>query len=149
MDNHPANLHEGRTLIELICVPPDKVAQVWRYQNIASFIREAMRRGNFGAFKPIEDAVLNGRALLWLAIDGTTVNAAAVTELITTEWRKVCMIVACGGEHMDDWLPLIAGIEKFARAENCAAVQIVGRKGWLRKLQDYRTTSIVLEKELN
>jgi len=38
---------------------------------------------------------------LWLALtyedgDGVRIDAAAVTELHRTEWRKVCVVVACG-----------------------------------------------------
>jgi hypothetical protein len=62
--------------------------------------------------------------------------------------RKVCVIIACGGIDMPRWLPLIEGIEKYARAEGCAAVRIVGRKGWARVLPDYRVHRVVLERKL-
>ena len=111
--------------------------------------------------------MLAGDALLWLAIaredgrerpdgNGAHIQAAAVTELHATEWRKACVIVACGGRGprsgagagMAAWLPLLAGIETYARAAGCASVRIMGRKGWARALPTYRTTRIVLEKEL-
>jgi hypothetical protein len=46
------------------------------------------------------------------------------------------------------WLPLIAGLEAYARAEGCAAMRIYGRRGWLKLLPDYRTSRVLLEKEL-
>ena len=49
---------------------------------------------------------------------------------------------------MAAWLPLLAGIETYASAAGCACVRIMGRKGWARALPTYRTTRIVLEKEL-
>jgi len=92
--------------------------------------------------------VLQGRALLWLAWDGEDVNAAAVTEIGVTEWRKVCNIVACAGADMKRWLDLLEPIEEFAKAEGCAAMRIMGRKGWTRVLKAYRPRRVILEKEL-
>lgn len=107
-----------------------------------------MRRGGLSSFRPVEASALAGEALLWLVSDGSSIQAAAVTELHATEWRKVCVIVACGGEDMCAWLPLLEGIEKYARTAGCEAVRIMGRKGWARMLASYRITRVVLEKEL-
>jgi hypothetical protein len=132
--------------VELICVDPAIVHRVWPFAR--ELIRAAMRRGDIGAYAPVEQAVHAGRALLWLAIEGETILAAAVTELHQTEWRKVCVIVACGGKTRARWLHLLGRIEEFARAEGCSATRIVGRKGWARVLNGYRTKRIVLEKDL-
>jgi hypothetical protein len=143
----------------LICVPPDNAAAIWPH--VRALIHAAMKRGDLSAFRPVEANVLAGDALLWLAWDpgAERIAAAAVTELHATEWRKVCVIVACGAPSgrsrpssramgMAAWLPLLAGIETYARAAGCASVRIMGRKGWARALPTYRTTRIVLEKEL-
>jgi len=83
----------------LVCIPPDKVALVWPL--VRNLIFAAMKRGDLSSFGPVEDSVLRGDALLWLALtyedgDGVRIDAAAVTELHRTEWRKVCVVVACG-----------------------------------------------------
>jgi hypothetical protein len=49
---------------------------------------------------------------------------------------------------MHAWLPLLEGIESYARASGCAAVRIMGRRGWARVLDGYRTKRIILEKDL-
>ena len=175
---------------EAMCIPPDKVALVWPH--VRGLIYAAIERGGLSSFRPIEDRVLSGDALLWLAVaregvaredgcdkrdrrerpdeDGARVQAAAVTELHRTEWRKVCVIVACGAPSgrlrasgfshpssraaasrtvdMRRWIGLIEKIEEFARAEGCSATRIIGRKGWARVLASYRTKRIVLEKDL-
>lgn len=162
----------------LVCIPPDKVALVWPLAR--NLIFAAMKRGDLSSFGPVEDSVLRGDALLWLALtyedgDGVRIDAAAVTELHRTEWRKVCVIVACGAPSgclrgsrlshpsswaavsraadsraadMRRWIGLIEKIEEFARAEGCSATRIMGRKGWARVLASYRTKRIVLEKDL-
>jgi len=130
----------------LVCVPPDRAAAIWPH--VRALILAAMKRGGLSSFRPVEANVLAGDALLWLAWNETRVQAAAITELHATEWREVCVIVACGGTGMRTWLPLLAGVETYARAAGCACVRIMGRKGWARALPTYRTTRIVLEKEL-
>jgi hypothetical protein len=104
------------TTCEAMCIPPDTVALVWPH--VRGLIHAAIERGGLSSFRPIEDRVLSGDALLWLAVaregaaredgcenpdprerpdeDAARVQAAAVTELHRTEWRKVCVIVACG-----------------------------------------------------
>jgi hypothetical protein len=131
---------------ELVCVDPARVAEFWPH--VRPLIEAAMRRGDLDAFAPVEAAVLQGRALLWLAWSNK-IEAAAITQIAQSEWRKVVEIVACGGRDMSNWLPLIAGIEQYARAEGATAVRIVGRKGWARTLNDYREHRVVLEKELS
>jgi hypothetical protein len=152
----------------LVCVPPDRAAAIWPH--VRALILAAMKRGGLSSFRPVEANVLAGDALLWLAWDGAHVQAAAVTELHATEWRKACVIVACGAPSgrsrpsiaredgrqpplrramgMAAWLPLLAGIEAYARAAGCASVRIMGRKGCARALPTYHTARIVLEKEL-
>ena len=151
----------------LVCVPPDKVALAW--PPVRSLIFAAMKRGDLSSFGPVEDSVLRGDALLWLALtyedgDGVRIDAAAVTELHRTEWRKVCVVVACGApsgrlrassradasraSDMRRWIGLLKRIEEFARAEGCEATRIIGRKGWARVLTSYQTKRLVLEKDL-
>jgi hypothetical protein len=132
--------------LEIVCVDPALVKSVWPL--VAGLIRAAMQRGDVGAYHPVEENVLAGRSLVWLATDGTDIHAAAVTQLERTDRGLICVIVACGGRQMCRWLHLIEGIEEFARAEGCAATRIVGRKGWARVLPSYRAKRIILEKEL-
>ena len=73
------------------------------------------------------------------------------TALMRTAERDVvglATIVACGGHDRSQWLPLLAGLETYGRAQGCAAMRIYGRRGWLKLLPEYRTTRVLLEKEL-
>ena len=153
----------------LVCIPPDKTALVWPLAR--HLIYAAMKRGDLSSFASVEGSVLRGDALLWLAVgreddDGVRIHAAAATELHQTEWRKVCVVVACGAPSepasraagsgvdasrasgMRRWIRLLEGIEDFARAEGCSATRIMGRPGWARVLTSYQAKRIVLEKDL-
>jgi hypothetical protein len=131
---------------QLICVDPAQVHEFWPH--VASLIKAAMEKGRLSSFTDVEHAVRNGRALLWLAWNGETVKAAAVTELSQANAETFCTIVACGGHDRAQWLPLLAELEAYGRAQGCAAMRIYGRRGWRKLLPEYRTTRVLLEKEL-
>jgi len=130
----------------LICVDPAQVHEFWPH--VASLIRAAMEKGRLSSFTDVEHAVRNGNALLWLAWNGETVKAAAVTELTQANGETFCTIVACGGHDRAQWLPLLAELEAYGKAQGCAAMRIYGRRGWRKLLPEYRTTRVLLEREL-
>jgi hypothetical protein len=125
-----------------VCVDPAKIAQVWPH--FSHLIRKAVDKIGIMSFEALENDVLGGRGLLWLAYDGEVVHAAAVTQLV----GGICEIVACGGSNLPEVLPLIEDLESFARDEKCTGMRIIGRKGWLRVLKDYKTKAVILERPL-
>src|SRR5215472_3705342 len=111
---------------ELVCVDPQRVHEVW--PAVAPLLRKAIVRTDLSAFADIERDILAGEALLWIAVSGegssVAIDAAASTSLQHTDAGKVCVITACAGANMPRWLPLIAGIENYARDESCNCVRI-------------------------
>jgi hypothetical protein len=132
--------------VHLVCVPTHQAKQAWDL--VGHHIVRAMKRGGIGDAGPVYADVVAGRSQFWVALNATGVAAAAVTDLTEAMGRKICTIVACGGDERANWLHLIEGLEDFARAEGCEVTRIIGRKGWSRVLPDYQTTALVLEKAL-
>jgi len=139
---------------QLVCIPPDMAPEIWPH--VEGLIWVAMKQGGLSSFQAVKDSVLSGGSgtLLWIAWDQTktgrdAIEAAAITELHQTEWRKVCLIVACGGSRLSEWVNFIGGLEKYARDERCTATRIMGRRGWIQFLPDYHLKRVVLEKGLN
>ncbi|MBN9601813.1 MAG: hypothetical protein J0G33_02660 [Afipia felis] len=130
---------------ELVCVDPARVSEFWPY--VRGMIYRAVARGG-GDIRQIERDVLSGSDLLWLAWDGASLMAAAVTSLGTVNGMKICTIAACGGSGWPDFGHLLAGIETYAKSEGCMAMRIYGRSGWKRLLKGYRLRSVILEKEI-
>lgn len=128
--------------VDLICVDPKEVDQVWPYAG--GMIRAAIERTNLSDFADIEKDVMSGDQLLWLAVSDR-IEAAATTQLS----RNVCTLTACSGHHRERWLPLFARIEKYAKDEGCRAMRIFGRRGWERVLSDYKVEHVILEKALS
>jgi hypothetical protein len=131
--------------MQLACVPPDRVAEIWPH--VRHWIKAAMERADISSFAQVEADALSGATLLWLATDGKRIGAVAVTDVQQTD-RKICLIVACGGERMKEWLHLISGLEEYARAEGCEAMRIIGPRAWARVLEGYVEQAVVLEKVL-
>ena len=125
---------------------PTQVATIWPH--VSHLVRRAMARGRMGCFADVEADVLGANAYLWLAIDSGSVLAAAVTKVTAENGERLCTIVACAGHEWKKFGPLIAGLEAYARAEGCVAIEICGRPGWRRRLPDYRLAKIVIRKRL-
>jgi hypothetical protein len=130
----------------LVAIPPADAHQVWPH--VAALVQAAMQKGRLSNYAEVEHSVRSGGALLWLAWEGETIKAAAVTEISEANGEKFCTIVACGGHDRGQWLHLLAGLESHAKAEGCAAMRVYGRRGWGKLLKDYRVTRVLLEKAL-
>ncbi len=128
--------------VRAVCVDPNVIDRVW--PTVAPLIRRAIDKTGYTDFDYIERDILIGGSLVWLAWDGEKILAAAVTQLT----GDVCTIVACGGHGLREWRGLIEKLEDYARAEDCARMRIIGRKGWARVLKDYWSPAIVLERRL-
>lgn len=134
-------------MAELICIQPGTLtAAAW--PSCRHMIERAILKTGLSDFALVERDVLEGHQLLWLAMDGKTIDAASTTKLVTANGVKTCIIVACAGAERGRWLHLIEGIEAYARAEGCASVRIIGRKGWKRSLNGYRSKYDIIEKGL-
>lgn len=132
--------------IELVCIDPEQVRSIWPMA--APLLRRATAETGLSTFAAIERDILVGASLLWVAWNGSAIEAAASTSLQQTDAGKVCVITACAGTDMKRWLPLIRGIEAYAQAEGCRCVRIFGRKGWARVLAGYRQTYAIIDKYL-
>ncbi len=130
---------------ELLCVDPKQNEKFWPY--VEPLLRPAIENVGLSDFDEFRSEILRGDALVWIAFDRGKIKSAASTVLQKVGPAKVCVLTACGGHGMNEWLPLIEKIEAFAKAEGCASMRIFGRPGWLRALDGYRKTAIVIEKE--
>jgi hypothetical protein len=117
------------------------------WPHVRDKIRAAVEKTGLSSFADIEADVLTGMQLVWIAWDGANILAAATTQL-SSPLSKICTLTACSGYDRDQWLPLFAQIEDYAKAEGCSSMRIYGRRGWERVLTGYRSTHVVLEKAL-
>lgn len=128
--------------MNLLCVPPNQVPHFWPH--VGHYIAAALSNVGLSEIEAIRDRLFKGEALLWIAAEDTQIQGAGATQLVMSCGRKVCEIVAWSSDKHE--AGLFDVIEQHAIAEGCAAVRLIGRKGWLRKLRDFNLRAVILEK---
>ena len=90
---------------------------------------------------------------VWLAVQNGKAQffprqkCAIVTEIVDYPRRSVCRIWLAGGD-LDELIDAEKDIAQWARSIGCSGMEIIGRKGWQRKLKDYEPKSTVFVREL-
>jgi hypothetical protein len=126
-----------------MCCPPDMAGDLWPH--VRPMVGAAFDRTDLGRLSDLDTDVLSGRALLWV-VATDKIEGAGVTRLELTQHSKVCFILAFGGKGPSQ--ELLSTIEQYAKAEGCDSVRWVGRKGWKRKLSDYKEIGVVMERKV-
>ena len=75
-------------------------------------------------------------------------NSAMVTEIVGYPQGSHCRIWLAGGEYDE-----LRALERdmvipWASSMGCRRIELVGRKGWARRLNDYQEVARVLAKEI-
>jgi hypothetical protein len=93
--------------------------------------------------------LLDSTMQLFVGYNPKEIIYAAVTEILPYQKVKALRIVLMGGKDIDSWVDTTI-FERFARSQNCARIEIVGRKGWIKKLETrgYKQTHYIVTKEV-
>lgn len=102
--------------------------------------------------KAIKDRVLQGQLQVWFIGADETVKMFLFTQIASwPSGDRLEVVFACGRE-IDETLPIIdATMERFAQVNNCKSIDIIGRKGWERKLRSrgFRPQQVVLSRPVS
>ena len=132
--------------MNVFCLSPGEIdslsAEYWRH------LERLERETGLVLASAIRLDLLDGRKQLW-GYREEKVLGIAVTEILETPKGQACLIYgACGTETTKGQInTLLCAIEAWARNIGCTRMMLQGRRGWLRKLESYRQTGIILEKE--
>lgn len=132
----------GDSGVICVCVDPERVKEFW--PSVKDMLKGSIDRAGLSTFDWLESGVLEGRQLLWLAWNGSSIEAVATTQLSP----PVCVLTALWGRNRSRWLHVIADLERYAINEGCTKLRWFGRKGWQRVMPDYKMTNVVMEKDL-
>ena len=131
----------------LICIAPH-LARAF-YPIVADMLDKGFAVGDEIVPPDLIERLEDKRMVLWAAVVGEDRPVCAcLTELVKMRSGLYCRITQCGGESLEAWRHLPAGIEEYARAEGCVKTVLGGREGWERVLVGYRRTWVTLEKVL-
>lgn len=74
----------------------------------------------------------------------------AVTQILNTPRGDCCEWVAVisDGGTAEQFEAVKTEIERWAKSLGCTHMRLQGRRGWLKRMKDYRQTGIVMEKGL-
>lgn len=128
----------------IIKVPQEDLHIVWN--EVEPLIKKAL--DDTYTARDILDGLVKNSFQLFISWEDK-VESAVITEVIQYPQKKVCRYFLAGGSNMNNWLePIQQEIEKFAKYNQCDAIEVAGRKGWLRKLKGYEQKIYLMSKKL-
>ena len=128
----------------IIKVPQEDLHIVWN--EVEPLIKKAL--DDIYTARDILDGLVKNAFQLFISWEDK-VESAVITEVIQYPQKKVCRYFLAGGSNMNNWLePIQQEIEKFAKYNQCDAIEVAGRKGWLRKLKGYEQKIYLMSKKL-
>ena len=97
----------------------------------------------------IENRILD----LWVPInvEKNTVDGVVVTQFTVYPRKKDFTILLCCGDYLNEWYdPLFELLYQVASLNKCDLAEVLGRKGWVRKLKDlgFKQTMWIVEREI-
>lgn len=132
--------------VAVTTVPPARAREFWPH--VERQINMALEYG-WNTPEEVLALIENAQAQCWLAIKGDKVLGTWVTRIEQSERGRFCLVWLAGGEKVHEWVHLVGeNVEPWARENGCEEMQVVGRKGWVKRLPDYKWTSVVLRKSL-
>lgn len=121
---------------------PEEVFKYW--SKLSSHIDSALEHsgGELQLFDVARDA-MNGQAHIWATFSGDELITVIVTRFLAYQRTKMFQIMTCSGSitDWDGWTEHHQILEDFAKKNGCSAIEIWGRKGWLRRLQHLKSRS--------
>ncbi|WP_421782607.1 hypothetical protein [Kiloniella litopenaei] len=114
-----------------------------QWERVKGYLQPALDRGgNTHTTDDIRAGVISGLYQLWVGD-----KSAAVSRIESFPAYKICRVFLAGGD-LGELKKIEREITSFAKHHDCRALQIIGRPGWERALENYKKAYVVLNKEL-
>ena len=124
--------------------PSELVPSVW--ESVKPLIERALKRGSNYTIEQIHAGLLE-KAMQLFVWESDKIHAALVTTIQNRDEQRWCLLLAIGGEKMDEWIHLLPNVEDWARELGCQQMRVYGRPGWAR-VTGYNLEYCKLVKEL-
>jgi hypothetical protein len=126
-------------------VPREDINYVW--QQVEPLVIRAL--DDSYTARDVLDGIIRNKFQLFISWENDKVESAVVTEVADYPRKRILRYVLAGGDNLDNWLESIQNkIEEFAINNYCQAIEVAGRKGWLRKLKGFEQKIYIMSKEL-
>jgi hypothetical protein len=111
------------------------------WEQVSPLLSKALAKQSAMTLKSVYEDVRRAKFLLWRVGD----KAAFVTEIQPFALEKICMIVLCGGDGLEEWVEVAdRTLTRHAKALGCNAIMMVGRPGWSRVVAGYEIQEDVI-----
>lgn len=118
---------------ELVCYSSDQIRAVWPV--VSPLLAKAPSNCSL---REIYKGLRREEMQLWTSNNNGHTEAALVTAL----HDDYCLLLAAGGENLNDWVGWLPFVEDFARSKGMKELKIIGRIGWLRKLKGFEAEMV-------
>lgn len=142
------NLIKTGEMTEIHYVPYDLVPKVW------NFIKDDVKRitdkvGDRYNEDIALEMMLGGDTVTWIVMDGDRKLGIVMTQMVTYPTGvKAARFEAAAGMLPEDWLKHKDIIEKWAIDNGADYIELVGRIGWTKYMDDYKPQGVILSKDL-
>ena len=136
----------------LIGVQAGAIDTFW--PGLMPWVGSALAAGeNEYSFEDIRRLAAERAIQLWAFAEDGEIEGFAATQVVNyPQSRKTQIFLGAARDGMSErWEPWLEGIEAWARtAQQAAANQVIGRRGWARRLEKfgYRQTHVIMQKDL-
>lgn len=94
------------------------------------------------------EAIVSRDMQLWTWVTADGIQAACVTQIITTPRKKICSMPLIGGSHMRDFLKVEESIVEWAREQGCVQLEGYCRDGWMRVLKNWKKVWTTMRRDI-
>lgn len=132
--------------MRVFCLGPEQIDNLW--PEYGHHLMRYQREG-WAFAGEIRDSLKAAERQLW-GYQSDRITGIAVTQIIETPRGKCCewYAVISDGGTAEQFAQVKAEIERWAKSVGCRYMRLQGRRGWLKRMKDYRQTGVVMEKEI-
>lgn len=129
----------------IVLLPASDLWMFWEHLRPHFATAAETTEGKVGVDDLLRDAV-NNVFQVWAVWDGITAEAVLITRILDYPKLRTLSLQYCAGRGMQYWFcDMERELRKYAEANKCASVEIVGRQGWQRVLKSAKQKAIHLE----
>jgi hypothetical protein len=126
-------------------VQPEEIETIW--PRVEELVGRALARadGRYG-LADVKASLIARKRQLWVVWPAC--DCLGITEISRYPQQTRLTVFALAGRLPPDWRDVLRRLESWAKEIGCRAVELRGRKGWIRRLPDYRAGLIEMTKEI-
>jgi len=142
----------GEAVISVYQVTWSSVGAERALEWLDEWTRQALKYANGEMeVKDILRGFEEGRIQVWAVLENARIVGVATTQVVDFPRIAVLRVVTLQGKNLNAWMEaLLRALEQFCREHGLQRIEVVGRRGWVRKLAglNFREVYSIVVKEV-